>query len=46
MFKKTFFIMLALIFVLAACSPATTTPDEMVETQTTVTEDKMKPESD
>jgi thiol-disulfide isomerase/thioredoxin len=41
MFKKTVFIMLALVLALSACAPAVTNPDAMMDTPTTATEDMM-----
>jgi len=42
MFKKTVFVMLALLVALSACAPSTTTPDAMMDTPTTATEDMME----
>jgi len=41
MFKKTVFVMLALLVALSACAPSPTPTDVMVDTPTTATEDMM-----
>jgi thiol-disulfide isomerase/thioredoxin len=42
MFKKTVFMMLALVLALSACAPAATTPDAMMDTPTSATEEMME----
>lgn len=46
MFKKTVFLMLALILTLAACVPAASTPDVMMEESTTATDAMMESPTD